>query len=129
MMTAQSPSQAVLQMQKNDAVGKLQDEQARSESKTQQHRGQQAGSARLYRLRCPDASPYERQIGTVDEIVEAYKIRLAVTERTVKNPTGLYIAEYTATQIHGEQRHLNLTMEQSQNNDDYRARQLPSARQ
>jgi hypothetical protein len=34
--------------------------------------------------------------------VEAYKIRLAVTERTVKNPTGLYIAEYTATQIHGE---------------------------
>ena len=27
-----------------------------------------------------------------------------ITERSAKNPTGLFIAEYSATQIHGEQK-------------------------
>ncbi|MGD0625800.1 MAG: DUF367 domain-containing protein [Thermodesulfobacteriota bacterium] len=47
MMTANLRHQAVLQMQKNDAVGKLQDEQARSESKLS---SVEAFSAALYIL-------------------------------------------------------------------------------
>jgi len=103
MMTANLRHQAVLQMQKNDAVGKLQDEQARSESKLSSVDASQDplvygafGVRTLHHMNGKSEA--------VDEIVEAYKIRLAVTERSAKNPTGLYIAEYSATQIHGEQK-------------------------
>ena len=103
MMTANLRHQAVLQMQKNDAVGKLQDAQARSESKLSSVEASQDplvysafGVRTLHHMNGKSEA--------VDEIVEAYKIRLAVAERSAKNPTGLYIAEYSTTQIHGEQK-------------------------
>jgi type IV secretory pathway component VirB8 len=103
MMTANLRHVAVLQMQKNDAVGQLQDEQARSESKLSAVEASQDplvytafGVRTLHHMNGKSEA--------VDEIVEAYKVRLAVSERSAKNPTGLYIAEYSATQIHGEQK-------------------------
>jgi len=103
MMTTNLRHQAVLQMQKNDAVGKLQDEQARSESKLSSiEAGQDPLAYSAFGVRTLHHMNGKSE--AVDEIVEAYKIRLAVTERSAKNPTGLYIAEYSATQIHGEQK-------------------------
>ena len=125
MMTANLRHEAVLQMQKNDAVGKLQDEQARSESKLSSIEASQDplvytafGVRTLHHMNGKSEA--------VDEIVEAYKIRLAVTERSAKNPTGLYIAEYSATQIHGEPKTPQFDDGAEQNNDALARRQLPS---
>jgi type IV secretory pathway component VirB8 len=102
MMTSNLRREAVLQMQTNDAVGKLQDQQARSESKISSIEVSKQDPLVYTAFGVRTLHHMSGRTENVDEVVEAYKIRLAVTERTVKNPTGLYIAEYTATQIHGE---------------------------
>ena len=104
MMTANLRHLAVLQMQKNDEVGKLQDEQARSESKLSDVEVSKQDPLIYTAFGVRTLHHMNGRSEAVDEIVEAYKIRLAVSERTAKNPTGLYIAEYSSTQIHGEQK-------------------------
>lgn len=103
MMTGNLRHTAVMEMQANDSVGKLQDEQARSESKlsTIEVSKQDPLVYTAFGVRTLHHMSSNRT-ETVDEVVEAYKVRLAVSERTAKNPTGLFIAEYSATQIHGE---------------------------
>jgi VirB8 protein len=102
MMTGNLRRTAVLQMQTNDSVGKLQDEQARSESKISGIEVSKLDPLVYTAFGVRTLHHMSGKVESVDEVVEAYKIRLAVSERTVKNPTGLYIAEYSATQIHGE---------------------------
>ncbi len=102
MMTANLRHMALQQMQKNDAVGKLQDEQARSESRLTGVEVSKQDPLVYTAFGVRTLHHMNGNSEAVDEIVEAYKIRLALSERTAKNPTGLYIAEYSATQIHGE---------------------------
>jgi type IV secretory pathway component VirB8 len=101
MMTANLRHTAILEFQKNDTVGKLQDEQARSEFKLSNVEPtadpltyNAYGVRTVHRL--------DKKTEAVEQMVEAYRIRLVSSERSSKNPTGLMIGEYTSTQIHGE---------------------------
>jgi hypothetical protein len=51
----------------------------------------------------------DKKAETVEQVVEAYRVRLASSERSAKNPTGLLIGEYAATQIHGEAKQAQFT--------------------
>lgn len=102
MMTGNLRRTAMQQMQTSDEVGKLQDEQARSESKLTGISVSKDDPLLYTAYGVRTLHHMSGKIESVDEVVEAYKIRLAVTERDVRNPTGLYIAEYSVTQIHGE---------------------------
>jgi type IV secretory pathway component VirB8 len=110
MMTTNLRHTALMNLQKNDTIGKMLDEQARSEFKLS-NMDQSASdplSYNAYGVRT--VHRIEKNSETVDQIVEAYHIRLASSERSAKNPTGLLIAEYTAEQIHGEAKPAQFSM-------------------
>jgi hypothetical protein len=102
MMTANLRRAAILDMQNHDTVGRLQDEGARSDLglKTVEISKEDPLVYSAYGIRT--LHHMVGKVEKVDQLVEAYKVRLATAERTAKNPTGLYIAEYSARQISGE---------------------------
>jgi phage tail sheath protein FI len=101
MMTANLRHTALMEFQKNDLVGKLQDEQARSEFKLSNIE-QTVDPLTYNAFGVRTIHHMDKKTEIVEQVVEAYRIRLATSERSAKNPTGLLIGEYTATQIHGE---------------------------
>jgi hypothetical protein len=104
MMTTNLRRTAVQQMQADDLVGKLQDEQARSESKITSIEVSKQDPLVYTIFGVRTLHHMSGKTESVDEVVEAYTVRLAVSERSAKNPTGLFIAEYSANQLHGEQK-------------------------
>lgn len=101
MMTFNLRHAALMDFQKTDLVGKLQDEEARSEFKLS-NMEQTADPLTYNAFGVRTIHRIDKNAEIVQQVVEAYRIRLATSERSAKNPTGLLIGEYTATQIHGE---------------------------
>lgn len=101
MMTTNLRRVAITDMQKNDTVGKLQEEQARSEFKLRTVEASKENPLIYSAFGVRTIHHMKDKSELVDEVVEAYKIRLATAERSARNPTGLFVAEFTATQISG----------------------------
>jgi len=108
MMTTNLRHTALLELQKNDTVGKLQDDQARSEFKLSNIE-QTADPLTYNAFGVRTIHRMDKKAETVEQVVEAYRVRLASSERSAKNPTGLLIGEYAATQIHGEAKQAQFT--------------------
>ena len=104
MMTSNLRHTALGQLQKDDTVGKLEDEQAISTltlshieaSKEDPLSYQAFGVRTVHRM--------NEEHEAVDKLVEQYHVRLVSTERSVDNPDGLLVGEYWAKQIEGEKR-------------------------
>ena len=103
-MTTNLRRTALTAMEKNDAVGKLEDEQASStfklshieESKTEPL------TYTAFGVRTVRSMNNEHEL--IDQLVEEYHVRLVNMQRSSDNPSGLLIGEYWSKQIEGEKR-------------------------
>jgi type IV secretory pathway component VirB8 len=110
MMTSNLRRAALMEFQKNDTVGKMQDEQARSEFKLSNIDQSKADPLTYTAYGVRTIHRMDGKSEAVEQVVEAYRIRLASSERSARNPTGLLVAEYSATQIHGEEKRPQFSM-------------------
>lgn len=102
MMTKNLRDIAIQHMQKDNLVGKIEDENTRSEfefrslevSDTRALTFSAFGTRRIHHLK--------DGVETVDKLVSRFQIRLAVQPRTEANPSGLLIAEFSEKPIEGE---------------------------
>jgi hypothetical protein len=118
MMTSNLRRLAISRMQKENLIGKIEDEQTRSEF-------------HLRRLESAKDSPLtytafgvkevhrlsEDHSETSDKIVSEFHIRLVVEHRSKENPSGLLIADYWEQPIEGEKRNLVLQESELVSND------------
>ena len=103
-MTTNLRRSALTAMEKNDSVGKLEDEQASStfklshieESKTEPL------TYTAFGVRTVRSMNNEHEL--IDQLVEEYHVRLINIQRSADNPSGLMIGEYWSRQIQGEKR-------------------------
>lgn len=103
-MTTNLRRSALTTMEKNDSVGKLEDEQASStfklshieESKTEPL------TYTAFGVRTVRSMNNEHEL--IDQLVEEYHVRLINMQRSADNPSGLLIGEYWSKQIEGEKR-------------------------
>jgi type IV secretory pathway component VirB8 len=114
MMTGNLRHVALIEFQKNDTVGKMEDEQARSAFKLSSIEANKADPLTYTAYGVRTIHRIEKLNESVDQVVEAYRVRLASSERSATNPTGLLIAEFTATQIHGEEKQPEFSLGASQ---------------
>jgi hypothetical protein len=103
-MTVNLRKTALSQMEKNDTVGKLEDEQASSVFKLShvEEDKNEPLTYRAYGVRTVHTVNNQRE--TIEQIVEEYHVRLLNVERSADNPSGLLVGEYWSKQIEGEQR-------------------------
>jgi hypothetical protein len=105
MMTGNLKSSALRIMQKEDAVGKIEDEKTRSVfhlrgvemSKDDPMAYLAYGVREIHRF---DDGHHE----TIEQTVNQYTIRLADLDRSADNPSGLLISQYGEKQIDGEKK-------------------------
>jgi hypothetical protein len=103
-MTVNLRKTALGQLEKNDTVGKLEDEQASSTFKLS-HLEEDKNEPLTYRaFGVRTVRSVNNQRETTQQIVEEYHIRLLNVDRSADNPSGLLIGEYWSKQIEGEQR-------------------------
>ncbi len=104
MMTSNLRHAALGQLQKDNTVGKLEDEQAMSTLKLSHLESLKEdpltyevfGVRTVHRM----VNDHEK----IDQLVEQYHLRLVSMERSADNPDGLLVGEYWSKQIEGEQR-------------------------
>jgi hypothetical protein len=98
-MTVNLRKTALSQMEKNDTVGKLEDEQASSVFKLSrvEEDKNEPFTYRAYGVRTVHAVNNQRE--TIEQIVEEYHVRLVNLERSADNPSGLLVGEYWSKQI------------------------------
>jgi hypothetical protein len=103
-MTVNLRKTALSQMEKNDTVGKLEDEQASSVFKLSRLEGDKNEplTYRAYGVRTVHSVNNQRE--TIEQIVEEYHVRLLNVDRSADNPSGLLVGDYWSKQIEGEQR-------------------------
>jgi hypothetical protein len=103
-MTVNLRKTALSQLEKNDTVGKLEDDQASSTFRLS-HLEEDKNELLTYRaFGVRTVRTVNNQRETTQQIVEEYHLRLLNVERSADNPSGLLIGEYWSKQIEGEQR-------------------------
>jgi hypothetical protein len=109
MMTTNLRRSAIDSMQKDNLVGKIQDDQTRSDFQ-------------LRRLEVSKESPltyeafgvkeihhvHEDHSESTEKIVSEFRVRVVMERRTEENPNGLLIGEYWEQPIEGEKKNLAL---------------------
>ncbi len=104
MMTSNLRHTAVGQLQKDNTVGKLEDEQAMSTLKLSslEPSREDPMTYEAFGVRTVHRMVNEHEI--TDKLVEQYHLRLVSMERSADNPNGLLVGEYWSRQIEGEKR-------------------------
>lgn len=104
MMTSNLRHTAVGQLQKDNTVGKLEDEQAMSTLKLSSLEPSKEDplTYEAFGVRAVHRMVNEHEIS--DKLVEQYHLRLVSMERSADNPNGLLVGEYWSKQIEGEKR-------------------------
>jgi hypothetical protein len=104
MMTSNLRHTAVGQLQKDNTVGKLEDEQAMSTLKLSSLEPSKEDplNYEAFGVRTVHRMVNEHEIS--DKLVEQYHLRLVSMERSADNPNGLLVGEYWSKQIEGEKR-------------------------
>jgi len=103
-MTTNLRHSALTAMEKNDTVGKLEEEQGSSTFKLShiEESKDEPLTYTAFGVRTVRSMNNEHEL--IDQLVEEYHIRLIDTERSADNPSGLLIGEYWSRQIQGEKR-------------------------
>jgi hypothetical protein len=103
-MTVNLRRTALALLEKNDTVGRLEDEQASSTFKLSRLEEDKNEPLNYRAFGVRTVRTVNNQRETTEQIVEEYDIRLLNVERSADNPSGLLIGEYWSKQIEGEQR-------------------------
>jgi hypothetical protein len=91
-------------MEKNDTVGKLEDEQASSTFKLSHIEGNKAEPLTYTAFGVRTVRSLNNEHELIDQLVEEYHIRLINVDRSADNASGLLIGDYWSKQIEGEKR-------------------------
>ncbi len=108
MMTANLRLTALSGMQKGDLVGKIEEEQARSEFQLRSVEVSKDNPLTYTAFGVKEVHRIQEHNETIDKVVSEFHVRLAVEKRSEQNPSGLLIAEYWESPIDGEKRDLVL---------------------
>jgi hypothetical protein len=103
-MTTNLRRSALTTMEKNDSVGKLEDEQASSTFKLSQIEESKIEPLTYTAFGVRTVRSMNNEHELIDQLVEEYHVRLINMQRSADNPSGLLIGEYWSKQIEGEKR-------------------------
>ena len=103
-MTTNIRRTALTAMEKNDAVGKLEDEQASSTFKLSHIEESKTEPLTYTAFGVRTVRSINNEHELIDQLVEEYHVRLVNMQRSSDNPSGLLIGEYWSKQIEGEKR-------------------------
>jgi hypothetical protein len=102
MMTANLRRTAYAGMQKDDFIGKIEDDQTTSEF---QLRSLESADPLTYTaFGVKEVHHIHEHNETIDKVVSEFHVRLLVERRSEENPSGLLIGEYWERAIEGEKR-------------------------
>ncbi|MGA9890746.1 MAG: hypothetical protein WBQ31_24835 [Candidatus Acidiferrales bacterium] len=103
-MTTNLRRTALTAMEKNDTVGKLEEEQGSSTFKLShiEESKDEPLTYTAFGVRTVRSMNNEHEL--INQLVEEYHVRLINIERSADNPSGLLIGEYWSRQIQGEKR-------------------------
>src|SRR5438270_15572 len=104
MMTANLRRTAFGGMQKDNLVGKIQDDQTSSEFQLRSLEALKDDPLTYTAFGVKELHHIHDHSETVDKVVSEFHIRLLVEKRSEQNPTGLLIGEYWERAIEGEKR-------------------------
>jgi hypothetical protein len=104
MMTANLRRTAFAGMQKDNLVGKIQDDQTSSEFQLRSLEALKDDPLTYTAFGVKELHHIHDHSETVDKVVSEFHIRLLVEKRSEQNPTGLLIGEYWERAIEGEKR-------------------------
>jgi hypothetical protein len=104
MMTANLRRTAFGGMQKENLVGKIQDDQSSSEFQLRSLEAAKDDPLTYTAFGVKEVHHIHDHSETVDKVVSEFHVRLVVERRSERNPSGLLIGEYWERAIEGEKR-------------------------
>src|ERR1700756_1636806 len=104
MMTANLRRNAFGGMQKENLVGKIQDDQSSSEFQLRSLEVSKENPLTYTAFGVKEVHHIQEHNETIDKVVSEFHVRLAVEKRSEQNPSGLLIGEYWERPIEGEKR-------------------------
>ena len=104
MMTANLRRTAYGGMQKENLVGKIQDDQTSSEFQLRSLEAAKDDALTYTAFGVKEVHHIHDHNETVDKVVSEFHVRLVVERRSERNPSGLLIGEYWERAIEGEKR-------------------------
>jgi len=109
MMTANLRHLAYTKMQQDNLVGKIQEDQTRSEFHLRRLEGSKDSPLTYTAFGVKEIHHvHEDHSESTEKIVSEFHVRLVVEKRSKQNPSGLLIGEYWEQPIEGEKRNLAL---------------------
>jgi hypothetical protein len=104
MMTANLRRNAFGGMQKENLVGKIQDDQSSSEFQLRSLEAAKDDPLTYTAFGVKEVHHLHDHNESVDKVVSEFHVRLVVEKRSEQNPSGLLIGEYWERAIEGEKR-------------------------
>ncbi|HEY1575802.1 MAG TPA: hypothetical protein VGF82_01845 [Terracidiphilus sp.] len=104
MMTANLRRTAYAGMQKENMIGKIQDDQANSEFQLRSLEAGKDDPLTFAAFGVKEIHHVHEHNETVDKVVSEFHVRLVVEKRSEQNPSGLLIGEFWERAIEGEKR-------------------------
>jgi len=104
MMTANLRRTAYAGMQKDDFIGKIEDDQTTSEFQLRSLETAKDDPLTYTAFGVKEVHHIHEHKETIDKVVSEFHVRVLVEKRSEENPSGLLIAEYWEQEIEGEKR-------------------------
>ena len=104
MMTANLRRTAYAGMQKDDFIGKIEDDQTTSEFQMRSLEVAKDDPLTYTAFGVKEVHHIHEHNETIDKVVSEFHVRLLVERRSEENPSGLWVAEYWEHEIEGEKR-------------------------
>ena len=104
MMTANLRRTAYTGMQKDDFIGKIQDDQTTSEFQMRSLEVSKEDPLTYTAFGVKEVHHIHDHNETIDKVVSEFHVRLLVEKRSEQNPSGLLVGEYWERAIEGEKR-------------------------
>ncbi|MBZ5574760.1 MAG: hypothetical protein LAO09_23135 [Acidobacteriia bacterium] len=104
MMTANLRRTAYAAMQKENTIGKIEDDQTTSEFQLRSLEASKDDPLTYVAFGVKEIHHLHSQNETIDKVVSEFHVRLLLDKRSEMNPSGLLIGEYWERAIEGEKR-------------------------
>jgi hypothetical protein len=104
MMTANLRRTVYAGMQKDDFIGKIDDDQTTSEFQLRSLEASRDDPLTYTVFGVKEVHHINEHNETIDKVVSEFRVRLLVERRSEENPSGLLIGEYWEREIEGEKR-------------------------
>jgi hypothetical protein len=104
MMSANLRRTAYAGMQKDDFIGKIEDDQTTSEFQLRSLEASKNAPLTYTAFGVKEIHHLHEHNETIDKVVSEFHVRLLVERRSEENPSGLLIGEYWEREIEGEKR-------------------------